>query len=710
MNPGGGSSFSVKSNAFHEQGVRSGNGYVVVSYYSMPLAEESLSPSPSSSSSISPPPKAPSPTIFRFNFTGAVQVFNTTNYQFIRVLAYGAGSPNQTVSGIVVKGGKGALVDATIQVPKNSVLSIYVGGEGKAPGSGGRVAGGWNGGGAGSTYNWGGGGGGATDIRLGGTDLLNRIVVAGGGGGAGNYATQAGHGGDGGYNGGSGLPGSCYGGPCEKCWTVSGGTQTSGGTSRTWNTGQVANAGTLGQGGAYSNGDCGGGGGAGGGGGDYGGQANANHGGGGGGSSHVKSTNAYGTPIYTDGFNIGDGYLILQLLASDQVEPTPQPSYQLALPTANLTSTSTGGPCDPNTLSSSRTHTVTTYSQLQSAISINNAVIDIQADITVLSTATGSGGLNVPSGITATIFSSTKSSLMGCNCGQCGATDCGQTKRQLYVSGTLKICNLVLPYGGSRTSGGLGGALHVTSSGSVEIEGSKFTQNGGRFGNAIYTAGKVTILNSEISNYEPDADGGVNTGSIYVSETGILTVNSTVFSSNRAYGWNWSWDSCCTTGGALAIYGSFVGYNVSFISNSCPNFYGGAIYLKGGSVTIKSCTFSSNSASQGNAIYVDTDGSLTSSLSTYGSAQNIVVTSGAKQAAFCETVLPEITGVYTNFSICLNSQPNHHPTNSVPITVSNSVSTFSFTGSVQSYTVPSSVGILRIQAYGAQGILIHKIS
>ena len=34
-----------------------------------------------------------------------------------------------------------------------------------------------------------------------------------------------------------------------------------------------------------------------------------------------------------------------------------------------------------------------------------------------------------------------------------------------------------------------------------------------------------------------------------------------------------------------------------------------------------------------------------------------------------------------------------------------SISTFSFTGNVQSYTVPSSVGFLRIQAYGAQGII-----
>ena len=36
--------------------------------------------------------------------------------------------------------------------------------------------------------------------------------------------------------------------------------------------------------------------------------------------------------------------------------------------------------------------------------------------------------------------------------------------------------------------------------------------------------------------------------------------------------------------------------------------------------------------------------------------------------------------------------------------------TFSFTGNFQSFTVPPLVGNLRIQAYGAQGILIHKIN
>lgn len=327
-------------------------------------------------------------------------------------------------------------------------------------------------------------------------------------------------------------------------------------------------------------------------------------------------------------------------------------------PTSISSSSYPGGLCYPSTLSSSRTRIVTTYSELLSAITVDNSVIDIQADITVETTATASGGLNIPSGKTVTLFSSTQSSLIGCNCGQCGATTCANTKRQLYVSGTLKICNLILRYGGSRSSDGNGGALHVASSGSVHIEGCSFTENGGRFGAAIYTSGKVLILNSVLSKSIPDTDGGIVAGgSIYIATTGKLTVNSTIFTSNQANGWNWSWDRCCTSGGALIVYGSFVGYNVSFKSNSCPNFYGGAIYLNGGSVTIKSCTFTSNSAGQGKAIYVDTDGSLISSLSIYNSDQNVFVKSGAKKAAFCESVFPEITGSYTTFSECFNPTP-----------------------------------------------------
>ena len=72
--------------------------------------------------------------------------------------------------------GKGGRVDAVLTVTQT--LTIYVGGQPTSS------IGGYNGGGNGVDGDGiiTGGGGGATDIRLGGTSLLNRILVAGGGG------------------------------------------------------------------------------------------------------------------------------------------------------------------------------------------------------------------------------------------------------------------------------------------------------------------------------------------------------------------------------------------------------------------------------------------------------------------------------------------------------------------------------------------------
>ena len=127
--------------------------------------------------------------------------------------------------------------------------------------------GGYNGGGgAGSTWTNSGGGGGASDIRIGGNGLSDRVIVAGGGGGAGMNTSG---GGGGGLDGDVGLTGLYS-------WDIpgGGGTQTSGGTGYS--------SGSLGIGG---NGEVSGGGG--GGGGYYGGGGGSSGAGGGGGSSYI---------------------------------------------------------------------------------------------------------------------------------------------------------------------------------------------------------------------------------------------------------------------------------------------------------------------------------------------------------------------------------------------------------------------------------------
>ena len=111
-------------------------------------------------------------------------------------------------------GGKGGYSVGTITLTETESLCLYVGGQGKAASSSatGLLLGGFNGGGnsnASTTY-FTCSGGGASDIRIGGLNSINRIIVAGGGGGAcysqRNYKANGGYGG--GTSGGAGVNGS----------------------------------------------------------------------------------------------------------------------------------------------------------------------------------------------------------------------------------------------------------------------------------------------------------------------------------------------------------------------------------------------------------------------------------------------------------------------------------------------------------------------
>ncbi|MDD4781921.1 MAG: glycine rich domain-containing protein, partial [Tissierellia bacterium] len=227
--------------------------------------------------------------VFDFNYTGDVQTWTVpSSVTRIKIECYGAQGGN----GLNFLGSYGGYVKGEKIISGGIVLNIYVGGKGAnyTPGNAnsGASPGGWNGGGAGgsagqliATQFSGGAGGGASDVRIGGTALSNRIIVAGGGGGA----AYSGSGGAGGGLTGSNGSDTTYGGK--------GGTQSSGGLKGTpynGTAGPGAN-GVLGRGGAggritqqvYSGG--------GGGGGYYGGGGGtaAYGGGGGGGSSYYGS-------------------------------------------------------------------------------------------------------------------------------------------------------------------------------------------------------------------------------------------------------------------------------------------------------------------------------------------------------------------------------------------------------------------------------------
>ncbi|HQQ93501.1 MAG TPA: T9SS type A sorting domain-containing protein [Bacteroidia bacterium] len=166
---------------------------------------------------------------YTYNFTGAVQTVTIPNcVTAINVDVRGAQGGTNAVG--TMTGALGGRVTGVLTVTPGDVLYIYVGGMN-----------GYNGGGAsgvcsGCAQAGGGVGGGASDIRLNGNTLANRVVVAGGGGGGGGdriptCGRGAGGGGGGGYyggGGGSGWAGSTAGGT-----VASGGTQAAGGTGGT---------------------------------------------------------------------------------------------------------------------------------------------------------------------------------------------------------------------------------------------------------------------------------------------------------------------------------------------------------------------------------------------------------------------------------------------------------------------------------------------
>ncbi|MDO7849816.1 glycine-rich protein [Hymenobacter sp. M29] len=189
--------------------------------------------------------------------------------------------------------GLGGRVQATLAVTPGQVLTVYVGGAGTNANAG---SGGYNGGG--SAVFGDGGGGGASDIRLGGTALANRVLVAGGGGGG---ADEGAGGAGGGLTGGAGAAGTAGSGGL-------GGSQSAAGTGGA-GSGSYA-AGNGGSGATGGNGTFSNGAGAGGGGGGYfGGGSGGGFSGGGGGSSYAGAGTS--AVAHTQGVRSGDGYVRL---------------------------------------------------------------------------------------------------------------------------------------------------------------------------------------------------------------------------------------------------------------------------------------------------------------------------------------------------------------------------------------------------------------
>ena len=263
-------------------------------------------------------PAAASADTQTFTYTGSSQTWTVpagvTSASFD---LYGAAGGSYTSP---FPGGKGGRATATLSVTPGEAIDVNVGGAAQ------RFSGSFNGGGS-SDYGPGGGGGG-TDIRIGGSALADRVLVAGGGGGTGNCANSSSNifprGGDGG-----GLSGG-DGGSVPRCYSTGGGggTQVSGGSPD----------GALGQGGNGTGGGGGGGGYYGGGGG----RAGNGGGGGGGGSGYGPE----GTTFQT-GVRSGDG----------KAAVTYTPAFDLTVTTSGSGSGYVSSPGKIDCQTGSATHT-----------------------------------------------------------------------------------------------------------------------------------------------------------------------------------------------------------------------------------------------------------------------------------------------------------------------------------------------------------------
>jgi Glycine rich protein len=268
-----------------------------------------------------------------FDYTGKVQKYTIPDgVTEIKVTLFGAegglGRWDNAPHPGKFEGGKGGSLEASYPVNPGEVVYIFVGGKGENAKDSIQGIGGFNGGADGrntGTYGpfCGGGGGGASDIRIGGSGLQNRVLIAGGGGGAGaNFEDGADFGGEGGgLSGHNGWSGQIVEGSQGKGLLVDkdgkpigvsndpsaglGGNQLDGGSGGQWMSYLRGERGKLGKGGTAADSTSGGGGG----GGYYGGGGGSWSGGGGGSSfSEAQAID----PVHEQGVRKGNGQVVIE--------------------------------------------------------------------------------------------------------------------------------------------------------------------------------------------------------------------------------------------------------------------------------------------------------------------------------------------------------------------------------------------------------------
>ena len=276
------------------------------------------------------------------NYTVPCGVTNLTIDAFGAKGANGTSGANNSIGGI---GGFGGHAQGVLTVTSGQALSVFVGGQ--ASGGLGGYNGGAIGGGSGPTLT-GGGGGGATDVRLGGNAVSNRILVAGGGGGGGTVGCQSpnangGNGGAGGGGNGSngnnategnlsagggsgavGVNGGAFGIGCNGFYGLVGGDAVGelGGNGGNASSCCCFSFFSIPGGGGGGGGYLGGGGGGGGTAGDVGCNIDSKGAGGGGAGGTNFVGSAFTSPVTVNGVNNGNGYIVFSY--ENPIPSTPE--------------------------------------------------------------------------------------------------------------------------------------------------------------------------------------------------------------------------------------------------------------------------------------------------------------------------------------------------------------------------------------------------
>ncbi len=451
------------------------------------------------------PALASSPTTATFSYADAVQTWTVpASVTSVEVDVRGA-------QGGGTYGGLGSRVVAVLNVSPGETMEVYVGGQAT-----GASATGFDGGGSGGSGAY--GGGDASDVRVGGTALADRVVVAGGGGGQGQSAdTDQGTGGSGGSFSAAqaGTAGACSGSG------GGGGTSTAGGSAGNASYSFLdGSGGSLGLGGSGSNyyyapNGGGGGGGLYGGGGGGSCWNDGSIGGAGGGGSDYAEAAATSVQDYP-GYNAGNGSVTITYPPSSS---SPPPS------SGSQTFSYTGAPqlwTVPAGVTSAQVDVRGaqgggTYGGLGSRVV---ATVPVAAGQTVVVDVGGQ-----PTGASATGFD-------GGGSGGSGAYGGGDAS-DVRVGGTALADRVVVAGGGGgqgqsadtdQGTGGSGGSFSAAQAGTAGAcsgsgGGGGTSTAGGSAGNASYSfldgSGGSLGLGGSGSNYYYAPNGGGGGGGLY---------------------------------------------------------------------------------------------------------------------------------------------------------------------------------------------------